>query len=124
MILLTVPQSSLCKKTPRYIGNSARAELHKRKAEAQLTINMSKTNFMKKELLDPVLFEGAHLEEGEDYVYLGRLLNMKNDLRPKISRRKITAWAAYNSVRGVVESCSDCELRANIFISTVFPALY
>lgn len=93
--------------------------------ELRLMVNMSKTKFMRNEFAggDPVLFEGAPLQKVEDYVYLGRLLNMKNHLRPEISRRKRAAWAAYNPVRSVVENCSDYELRANIFNSKVLPAL-
>ncbi|VDO93464.1 unnamed protein product [Heligmosomoides polygyrus] len=88
-------------------------EFHIGGTEAGLTINMSKTKFMRNEFAGghPVPFLGAPLDEAEDYVYLGRLLNMKNGLRPEISRGKRAAWAAYNSARGMVESCSDYELK-------------
>ncbi|VDP10940.1 unnamed protein product [Heligmosomoides polygyrus] len=57
-------------------------ELHIGGAEAGLTIILSETTFMRNEFAggDSVLFEGAPSEEAEDYVYLERLLNMKNDL--------------------------------------------
>ncbi|VDL84639.1 unnamed protein product [Nippostrongylus brasiliensis] len=51
------------------------------------------------------------------------LLNMKNELKPEILRMKRAGWAAFNSVRGVIESVKDHALRANIFNSTVLPAL-
>lgn len=46
-----------------------------------------------------------------------------NDLGPEISRRKRVAWVAYNSVIGLIESCRDWELRANVFNFTVLLAL-
>ncbi|WKX88114.1 hypothetical protein Q1695_008048 [Nippostrongylus brasiliensis] len=100
-------------------------ELHKEGANFGLTINMSKTKFMKNEFADEnsVRVQGDPLEEVTEYVYLGRLLNMKNDLKPEILRRKKAGWAAFNSVRGVIGSVKDHALRANIFNSTVLPAL-
>ncbi|VDP14704.1 unnamed protein product [Heligmosomoides polygyrus] len=55
-------------------------ELHIEGAEAGLTTNMSKTKFMRNKFVggDRVLFEEVPLQEVEDYVYLGQLLNMKN----------------------------------------------
>ncbi|WKY08982.1 hypothetical protein Q1695_001835 [Nippostrongylus brasiliensis] len=100
-------------------------ELHKEGANFGLTINMSKTKFMKNEFADEnsVRVQGDPLEEVTEYVYLGRLLNMKNDLKPEILRRKKAGWAAFNSLRGVIGSVKDHALRANIFNSTVLPAL-
>ncbi|PIO74396.1 hypothetical protein TELCIR_03597 [Teladorsagia circumcincta] len=86
---------------------------------------MSKTKYMSNEYSDsnPVLLQGVPSEEVNEYVYVGRLLNMKNDLKNEIVRRTKAGWIAYNSIRCVIENTGDDELRANLFNSTVLPAL-
>uniref|UniRef100_A0A7I4Z5R5 Reverse transcriptase domain-containing protein n=1 Tax=Haemonchus contortus TaxID=6289 RepID=A0A7I4Z5R5_HAECO len=93
--------------------------------KAGLNINMKKTKCMRNEYSDrnPVYLQGEPLEDVDEYVYLGRLLNMKNDLKSELMRRKKAGWAAYNSIRNVIEHTRDDELRANLFNSTVLPAL-
>lgn len=36
------------------------------------------------------------IEDIGEYIYLGRLLNMSDDLRPEIARRRRTGLAAFN----------------------------
>ncbi|WKY01105.1 hypothetical protein Q1695_015254 [Nippostrongylus brasiliensis] len=93
--------------------------------EAGLTINTTKTKVLRNSFcsLEPVLLQGVALEDVKEYVYLGRLVNMKNDLKPEIERRKRAGWAAYNSIRTVLERASNSKLRADLFNSTVLPAL-
>ncbi|XGW33725.1 hypothetical protein V3C99_017841 [Haemonchus contortus] len=87
--------------------------------------DMKKTKCMRNEYSDrnPVYLQGEPLEDVDEYVYLGRLLNMKNDLKIELMRRKKAGWAAYNSIRNVIEHTRDDELRASLFNSTVLPAL-
>ncbi|PIO76802.1 hypothetical protein TELCIR_01100 [Teladorsagia circumcincta] len=58
-------------------------DLHAAGLEAGLNINMNKTKCMRNEYTDrgPVLLQGVSLEDVDEYVYLGRILNMKDDLK-------------------------------------------
>ncbi|PIO63159.1 hypothetical protein TELCIR_15254, partial [Teladorsagia circumcincta] len=99
-------------------------DLHAAGSESGLNINMSKTKYMRNEYCDksPVLLQGV-LEEVNEYAYLRRLLNMKNDLKNEVVRRMKAGWIAYNSIRCVIENTRDDDLRANLFNSTILPAL-
>ncbi|XGW10113.1 hypothetical protein V3C99_011967 [Haemonchus contortus] len=48
---------------------------------------------------------------------------MRNDLTGELARRRTAGWAAFNSIRSVLEDTRDCKLRADLFNSTVLPAL-
>ncbi|VDO62128.1 unnamed protein product [Heligmosomoides polygyrus] len=52
-----------------------------------LDMNMSKTQFM---VMGLVRLNGVALQQVDSYVYLGRELNMDNDLAPEIARRRCT----------------------------------
>ncbi|EFO82882.1 hypothetical protein CRE_00008 [Caenorhabditis remanei] len=41
----------------------------------------------------------------EEYVYLGRLLNMNNYLEPEIRRRRRGAYAAFNNIKNKTDRC-------------------
>ncbi|EPB69168.1 hypothetical protein ANCCEY_11746 [Ancylostoma ceylanicum] len=47
------------------------------------------------------------LEDTDEYVYLVRLINMANDLKPELIRRKRAAWAAYNTIRSAVSGIKN-----------------
>uniref|UniRef100_A0A7I4YW06 Reverse transcriptase domain-containing protein n=1 Tax=Haemonchus contortus TaxID=6289 RepID=A0A7I4YW06_HAECO len=100
-------------------------DLHTADIKAGLKINMKKTKCMRNEYSDrnPVYLQGEPLEDVDEYVYHGRLFNMKNDLKSELMRRKKAGWAAYNSISNVIEHTRDDELRATLFNSTVLPAL-
>ncbi|EYC31146.1 hypothetical protein Y032_0004g1982 [Ancylostoma ceylanicum] len=58
------------------------------------------------------------------YVYLGRSLNMEDDLKGELGRRRRRAGCAvFGSFREATDQVTDHELRAHLFNSTVFPAL-
>ncbi|EPB69072.1 hypothetical protein ANCCEY_11841 [Ancylostoma ceylanicum] len=57
------------------------------------------------------------------YVYLGRSLNMENDLKEELGRRRRAAWAAFGPLREATDQLTDHEPRAHLFDSTVLPAL-
>ncbi|EYC36035.1 hypothetical protein Y032_0942g3146 [Ancylostoma ceylanicum] len=91
-------------------------------SKAGLTINKTKTKVMRSAFSSQqlVLFQGVLHEDVSEYVYLGRLLNMENDIKPEIARRGRAGWAAYNSFKSDIK---DQKLRAVLFNSTVLPAL-
>uniref|UniRef100_A0A0K0D748 Reverse transcriptase domain-containing protein n=1 Tax=Angiostrongylus cantonensis TaxID=6313 RepID=A0A0K0D748_ANGCA len=70
-----------------------------------LQLNLKKTMFMK------------------NGWYLGREINMMNDLAPEVSRRKRAARGTFKIIEGVVKRTRNTRLRAHLFDSTVLPAL-
>ena len=66
-----------------------------------LRINRIKTQFMKNALCDGTEFklEGTLITETSSYVYLGRSMNMENDLREELNRRRRAAWAAFGPLK-------------------------
>ena len=71
----------------------------------------------------PFTLNGKNISECSKYVYLGRKVNMMNDLAPELSRRRRAAWKAYKSIEDVVKRTKNMRLRAHLFDSTVLPAL-
>ncbi|EYC13663.1 hypothetical protein Y032_0043g850 [Ancylostoma ceylanicum] len=81
------------------------------------------------EIVSPKLFTATleddmlTLEWDNIYVYLGREVNMMNDLAPELGRRKRAAWGAYESIKDVVKKTRNTRLRAHLFNTTILPAL-
>ncbi|KAK6764415.1 hypothetical protein RB195_024663 [Necator americanus] len=71
-----------------------------------------------------VQLEGSQIVETPSYVYLGRSMNMENDLKEGLNRRMRAAWAAFEAVREATDQLTDQDLRAHLFDSTVLPALW
>uniref|UniRef100_A0A0K0D055 Reverse transcriptase domain-containing protein n=1 Tax=Angiostrongylus cantonensis TaxID=6313 RepID=A0A0K0D055_ANGCA len=71
-----------------------------------LRLNLKKTMFMKNGLVSfaPFTLNGTNISERSVYVYLGREINMMNDLPPQLSTRKRAAWGAFKSIEDVVEN--------------------
>ncbi|EYC01842.1 hypothetical protein Y032_0104g3631 [Ancylostoma ceylanicum] len=69
------------------------------------------------------LHYGVPLEDVNEYVYLGRLLNMENDVKPEIARRGRAGRAAYNSIKSILEDTKYQKLHADLFNSTVLLAV-
>ncbi|KAK6726501.1 hypothetical protein RB195_004682 [Necator americanus] len=93
--------------------------------EAGLRINRKKTQFMKNAHCEDggVQLEGSQIVETPSYVYLGRSMNMENDLKEELNRRMRAAWAAFAAVKEATDQLTDQDLRAHLFDSTVLPAL-
>ncbi|KAK6726997.1 hypothetical protein RB195_004977 [Necator americanus] len=70
-----------------------------------------------------VQLEGSQIVETSSYVYLGRSMNIENDLNEEVNRRMRAAWAAFAAVREATDQLTDQDLRAHLFDSTVLPAL-
>ncbi|KAK6750239.1 hypothetical protein RB195_002311 [Necator americanus] len=100
-------------------------ELNEAGKRIGLRINRKKTQFMKNAYCEDggVQFEGSQIVETSSYVYLGRSMNMENDLKEELNRRMRAAWAAFAAVRKATDQLTDQDLRAHLFDSTVLPAL-
>ncbi|KAJ1356190.1 hypothetical protein KIN20_013858 [Parelaphostrongylus tenuis] len=90
-----------------------------------LQLNLTKTMFMRNGWVSnaPFTLNGTTISECSSYVYLGREINMMNDLAPELSRRKRAAWGTFKSIEDVVKRTKNIRLRAHLFDSTVIPAL-
>ncbi|KAK6755971.1 hypothetical protein RB195_014390 [Necator americanus] len=66
-----------------------------------------------------VQIEGSQIVETSSYVYLGRSMNMENDLKEELNRRVRAAWASFAAFR----EGTDQDLRTHLFDSTILPAL-
>ncbi|XGW07564.1 hypothetical protein V3C99_010603 [Haemonchus contortus] len=90
-----------------------------------LRLNLTKTMFMKNGLVPdaPSTLNGKNISECSSYVYLGREVNMMNDLAPELCRRKRAAWGAFKNIEGVVKKTKNIRLRAHLFDTAVLPAL-
>ncbi|KAK6738816.1 hypothetical protein RB195_020738 [Necator americanus] len=90
-----------------------------------LQLNLQKTMFMCNRWVSdaPFTLNGTKISECSSYVYLGRELNMMNDLTPELGRRKRADWGAYKSIEDVVKKTRNTRLRAHLFNTTVLPAL-
>ncbi|VDO69306.1 unnamed protein product [Heligmosomoides polygyrus] len=90
-----------------------------------LQLNLTKTMFVKNGWVSdaPFSLNGTNISECSSYVYLGREVNMANDLAPELSRRKRAAWGAFKSVEEVVKKTKNVRLRAHLFDFTVLLAL-
>ncbi|KAK6763473.1 hypothetical protein RB195_023973 [Necator americanus] len=90
-----------------------------------LQLNLQKAMFMRNGWVSDVPFtlNGANISECTSYVYLGRELNMMNDLAPELGRRRRAVWGAYKSIEDVVKKTRNTRLRAHLLNTTVLLAL-
>ncbi|EPB72790.1 hypothetical protein ANCCEY_08126 [Ancylostoma ceylanicum] len=90
-----------------------------------LRLNLTKKMFMRNGWVPdaPFSLNGTTISKCSCYVYLGRKVNMMNDLAPKLGRGKQATWKAYKSIEKVVKKTKITTLRAHPFNTTVLPAL-
>ncbi|VDM59582.1 unnamed protein product [Angiostrongylus costaricensis] len=90
-----------------------------------LRLNLTKTMFMNNGLVShaPFTLNRTNISECSSYIYLGRKINMMNDLAPELSRRKRAAWRTFKSIEDVVKRTKNTQLQARLFVSMVLPAL-
>ncbi|EPB74882.1 hypothetical protein ANCCEY_06032 [Ancylostoma ceylanicum] len=86
-----------------------------------LQLNLTKTMLMANGWVPdaPFSLNGNIIFECSSYVYLGREVNMMNDLAPELGRVKRAAWEAYKSIEDVVKKTKNIRLRAHLFNTTL-----
>uniref|UniRef100_A0A0K0D6I3 Reverse transcriptase domain-containing protein n=1 Tax=Angiostrongylus cantonensis TaxID=6313 RepID=A0A0K0D6I3_ANGCA len=93
-----------------------------------LRLNLTKTVFMKNGLVSfaPFTLNGTNIS---GYVYLGREVNVMNDLARKMSRRKRSAWGVFKNIEGNFDEhrrssrTENTQIYANIFDFAILDAL-
>uniref|UniRef100_A0A8R1IE03 C2H2-type domain-containing protein n=3 Tax=Caenorhabditis japonica TaxID=281687 RepID=A0A8R1IE03_CAEJA len=94
-----------------------------------LRMNTNKTKFMKNKFASKSPVNITHnnattcIEEVNEYVYPGRLLNHNNELEPELLQRRRAAWAALNNIKNTTDALSCPRIRAQLFDSIVSAAL-
>ncbi|EPB69114.1 Kunitz/Bovine pancreatic trypsin inhibitor domain protein [Ancylostoma ceylanicum] len=90
-----------------------------------LQLNLTKTMFMRNGWVpdSPFSLNGTTISECSSYVYLGREVNMMNDLAPELGRRKRAAWGACKSIEDVVKKTKNTRLRIAVCPSGRVPYL-
>ncbi|KAI5743429.1 hypothetical protein M8J77_018082 [Diaphorina citri] len=93
--------------------------------EIGLKMNISKTKIMYNEWCTAgyVSVDNKNLEQVEEYVYLGQLINLKGDFKPEIFRRINLGWRAYWKNAMVFKSNMPLELKKQVFDQCVLPVL-
>ncbi|XGW32232.1 hypothetical protein V3C99_010429 [Haemonchus contortus] len=71
----------------------------------------------------PFTLNGTNISDCFSYVYLGREVNMVNDLALKLVRRESAAWGASENIEGVMKKTEIIRLRAHLFDTAAFTAL-
>ncbi|KAK6732038.1 hypothetical protein RB195_016424 [Necator americanus] len=71
----------------------------------------------------PFTLNGTNISEYTSYVYLGREMNMMNDMTPELGRKRRAAWGPYKSIEDVVKKTRNTRLHAHFFNTIVLPAL-
>ena len=69
-----------------------------------------------------VNIDGSPIVKTKSYVYLGRSMNMENDMKEELVRRR-AVWSAYGSLKEATDQLLGPDHRAHLFDSTVLPAL-
>ncbi|VDM64658.1 unnamed protein product [Angiostrongylus costaricensis] len=90
-----------------------------------LRLNLTETMFIRNGLVSYPTFtlNGTNISERSSYVYLGRDINMINDLAQEVSRRIRAALEAFKSIEDAVKKTKHTRLCAQPFDPTVLPAL-
>ncbi|KAK6764014.1 hypothetical protein RB195_024373 [Necator americanus] len=72
-------------------------------------LHLQKTIFIRNGWVSdaPYTLNGTNISKCTSYVYLGRELNMMNDLNPELGRRRRAAWGAYKSIEDVVKNTKN-----------------
>ncbi|KAH7695018.1 reverse transcriptase [Aphelenchoides avenae] len=114
------------------IGNS-RADVQRRLEELNeksgavgLRINKDKTEWFEYfETSEKIYLEGEEIRRARSYVYLGQQLSEDHsaNMNGEIGRRQKAAWLSFKNIQEVLKKISDPKLRANLFNTTVLPAL-
>ncbi|EYB98194.1 hypothetical protein Y032_0133g1759 [Ancylostoma ceylanicum] len=88
-------------------------------------ISMKKTQPMVNQWSDngTIQLDGIPLQKVDSFVYLGREINMMNDLTTEIGRKKKNSMGRYGHNLRITSQIKDTNRRDHIFDSTVLPAL-
>ncbi|VDM56732.1 unnamed protein product [Angiostrongylus costaricensis] len=65
----------------------------------------------------------ALIAETTSYVNLGRLMNMENNMKEELDRRRRAARAAFGPIKEAIDQLSDSKIRVHHFDSAVLPVL-
>ena len=94
-----------------------------------LIMHPGKTQWMKNNIPhgnteESVKLNNIKLTKVENYIYLGRNINMENDIYPEIKRRKRAGWQSFVKLKNILmNSKLTSEVKAQIFNTHILPSL-
>ena len=85
-----------------------------------LKIHPSKTRWMRNDFATPdydeIKLDDDMLLKTDDYIYLGRSVNMKNSMTTELSRRKGAGWYSFSKLRDIFANKSvSIDVKAHVF---------
>ena len=88
-------------------------------------MNLTKTKVMYSRWVTAgeIVIDNNILENVEEYVYLGQLMNTRGDIRPEIFRRIKMGWQSFGKHSTVFKSKMPVALKKVIFDQCVLPVL-
>ena len=102
-------------------------ELNTRGREVGLEMNLSKTKYMTANIETRpnhhIKIGTTTIQEVDHYIYLGRSLNMQNEMHHELHRRRSAGWATISNIMPVISSSTDRNLKSNLFNTHVLPAI-
>ncbi|KAH7708500.1 hypothetical protein AAVH_24255 [Aphelenchoides avenae] len=99
-------------------------QLNDRSKSRGLRIHRRKTVWFEYyESKQTLTLEGEAIRRVCEYVYLGQELTEGHRLDGEITRRQKAAWQSYNTINDAIKNVTDVKLRANLFNTTILPAL-
>lgn len=101
------------------------SELNEASTAVGLRINRAKTQAMKNNYCGEakMTLENTEITFTDKYVYLGQQITADHKIDGEIRRRRSAAWNSFNNIREVLKKTTDVKIRAQLFNSTVLPAL-
>ncbi|KAK6754069.1 hypothetical protein RB195_013211 [Necator americanus] len=99
-------------------------ELDEKRGCIGLQLNLQKTIFTGNGWVsdDSFTLSGINISKCTSYIYLGREMNMMNDLTPELGRRR-GALESHKSIEDIVNKTKNTRLRPHLFNTTVLAAL-
>ena len=100
-------------------------ELAEASGRCGLRLNAHKTKIMRNSLTPTrsITVKGAQIDEVEQYVYLGQLVNMTDGTEAEISRRCAQAWQAFGRAKLIFKSNIPICLKRQVFDQCILPVM-
>ncbi|VDM60332.1 unnamed protein product [Angiostrongylus costaricensis] len=72
---------------------------------------------------EKIELEGSLIAETTSFVYLRRSMNMRNNMKEDLDKRRRAVWAAFRPLKEATDQLKNPKIRVHLFDSTVFPTL-
>jgi len=103
-------------------------KLNESTSKLGLTIHPLKSKWMKNTFVNcnnnDIKINDKTIDEVNEYVYLGRSINMRNEMKKELTRRKQAGWNSFSKLRDILTSKKiSAEVKAQIFNTHILPSM-